>query len=153
MRSPSEDDGDDDMKVAAEPYGSRKMKPVPTLALSRVSSGKFGLAGSAASSHRANVKFEQLPTNIYGTEAEEEKDEVSGSNRATMKDLRGFLSRQPSYRESTILDSAGGGKDTIRVLVSKSSPRDIPSISSTRQNSGGTSYKRKRTCTVYRFLY
>jgi hypothetical protein len=136
VRSPSDDDGD--LELAAEQYGSRKMKPVPTLALSRGNSGKFGLAGSAANSQRTSIKFEQLSTNIYRNEAEEEKDEVSSSNRSSMKDLRGFLSRQPSYRESTILDSAGGGKDTIRVLVSKPSPRDIPSVSSTRQNSGGT---------------
>jgi hypothetical protein len=126
--------------MSAERFGSRK-KPssaIPSLPLSRAGSGRFGLAGSAANSQRLNVKFEQVPTNIYRNETEEDgKEDHSVSKGSSMQDLRGMLSRGPSYRESTIIDSTSGKE--IRVLVNKqqSNTNTIPSMPSTRQNSGG----------------
>jgi hypothetical protein len=130
-RLPSEDDLDG----LNEQYGSKKKMPV--FPLSRGSSGRFG-AGAGSQ----KVKFEQLPsgTNIYRSDSEvDEKEDASISISSSMKDLRGMLSRQPSYRESTIVDGASG-KETIRVMKKppSSNALNVPSVSSTRQNSGGT---------------
>jgi hypothetical protein len=129
-RLPSEDDLDG----LNELYGSKKKMPV--FPLSRGNSGRFG-AGAGSQ----KVKFEQLPsgTNIYRSDSEvDEKEDASISISSSMKDLRGMLSRQPSYRESTIVDGASG-KETIRVKKPPSSNAlNVPSVSSTRQNSGGT---------------
>jgi len=118
---------------------------VPPLSMPRALANNFmamaGGSASAKSGQKGSVKFD---TNLYQREEEDEKEEkedFQSSNRSS-KEVRGTFSRQPSYRESTILD-ASNGKDTIKVMTMKESAFDEqqemnPSASSTRQNSGGT---------------
>ena len=142
------------------PSNSTSEKLVPALVVPRPTGSIIMPGGtSARSGQKANsVKFELQPmvsqntvsttslasTNIYHRD-EEEKEYVSSKGSA--KESRGIgamvsFSRQPSYRESTIID-ASSGKDTIRVMSAKQQmfeeqqSQQQLSATSTRQNSGG----------------
>lgn len=138
-RLPSEED----LEMVGGNLGSKNQR-IGSTPQSRASSGRFGIASAGLSaSQKHSVKFQQVATSVdlYTNDSDpfEEKDDLSASKvSSSMKDLRGALSRGPSYRESTIIDGASG-KDTIRVMVKQqsSSAPVIPSMSSTRQNSGG----------------
>eukprot|EP01032_Pedospumella_encystans_P018673 gene18673-21248_t len=141
------------------PSNTTSEKLVPALVVPRPTGSIIMPGGtSARSGQKANsVKFELQPmvsqntvsttslasTNIYHRD-EEEKEYVSSKGSA--KESRGIgamvsFSRQPSYRESTIID-ASSGKDTIRVMSAKQQmfeeqqSQQQLSATSTRQNSG-----------------
>lgn len=111
--------------------------------LSRASSAKFAMsnAGSNNTSQKITSTKGAVSTSLFKNEDEgEEKDEIPSSSRS-IKDLRSMFSgsRQPSYRETATLEN-GSGKDALRAMMNKPSSvtvQDIPSASSTRQNSGG----------------
>ena len=116
---------------------------VPPLSMPRALANNFmAMAGASASTKSGrkggSVKFD---TNLYQKEEDmDEKDDFQAS-RSSAKELRDAFSRQPSYRESTIIDSSNG-KDTIKVMTMKEpefdEQQENPSATSTRQNSGGT---------------
>lgn len=112
---------------------------VPPLSMPRAMANNFMAGGGASTkSGRGSVTFD---TTLYQREEADEKEDFQ-SNRSSAKELRGTFSRQPSYRESTIIDGSTG-KETIKVLSMKQSDFDEqqemnPSATSTRQNSGGT---------------
>ena len=141
---------DEDLEMADDKYGSRKMRIASSAAaaasspLSRAGSTKFAtLVGNRSISQKGvtfdvDVDVNGGATALYqctSLAADEKLDLGAGSRCSSMKDLRGMLSRGPSYRESTIIDSTSG-KETIK-MISKQPSMDIPSVSSTRQNSGG----------------
>ncbi len=142
------------------PSNHTSEKVVPALVVPRPTSSIVLPGGvSARSGQKANsVKFELQPmvsqntvsttslasTNIYHRDEEEKECILS---KGSAKESRGIgaamvsFSRQPSYRDSTIID-ASTGKETIRVLSAKQQmfeePQQQLSATSTRQNSGGT---------------
>ena len=122
-------------------------KLVPPLSMPRALANNFmggAMGGGGASTKSGRVTFER---SLYQRDDEaddkDDRDDMLQSNRSSAKELRGTFSRQPSYRESTIID-ASNGKDTIKVMTMNMKESVFeeqeanPSATSTRQNSGGT---------------
>lgn len=150
-----QDNKDKDKEKVAPLWGmgasSSALNAAAIGSLSRASSAKFAMsnAGSSNTSQKITSTKGAVSTSLFKNEDDggEEKDDIPSSSRS-IKDLRSMFSssRQPSYRETAVLDS-GSGKEALRVMINKQSSatimQDIPSASSTRQNSGGN------TCCAY----
>ena len=169
-------DEDIEMGTIVLPSSNNPSSKIPALALTppktALANNFITGAGASSKSSLANplvsiqkqhsVKFDMGPPltspgmNIYRKEVDpDEGDDIRSSANST-SNLRGAFSRQPSYRESTIIDSSCGGRDTIKVLTSnKLGPLDQKpenaSGTSTRQNSGGMylQYRLKRNVVVF----